>query len=71
MPDRPIKLKNWDRAWRLLGDHLQCPQCGQTQLASKAYTPFSHRDDCAARTEQDQYPWLDLDAILRSVLKDY
>lgn len=67
MPDRPMKLRSWNASWRLVGDSVQCAQCGKAQDKRYRERPFVHADTCPAKSETAQRPWRDLHDILHSV----
>lgn len=40
-------LDEWNRWWRLQGEHLECKSCGWAQWPIQSNTPFTHAPDCS------------------------
>lgn len=62
-------LHDWDRTWRIIGNFVYCATCGRAHPFNRAYLPFPHADACPLQYAE-QYPWLELDAIWRSIISN-
>jgi hypothetical protein len=68
MPNRrsPSTLNCWNKAWLICGQRVVCRSCGEGQHPMIDETPFRHGPTCNVSGQEAQFPWKDLNSILRA-----